>query len=206
MRILNGLIKNKMVEMSKHKSSNIESITEKSNEKSMTRHNEDNVNLGDHMLCTNIKSTIESDTCGRITTERTNEVTVSINEIVNDTSTNIVDEAVPTIIQTQDSDWLLVDDGTSKFYFNKITKECSFEPQVSKSEVITSNTIETVTKTEIDKAFDAQVDSTIFIEWQLRKKNSVMIEKVEDFEIYMDFQLNKPFYVNVTLYCILFFH
>ncbi len=129
-----------------------------------------------------------------------NETNDGIDGISSDTVSNIILESVPTISQTHDSDWLLVDDGISKFYFNKITKECSFEPQNIKNEITSNDSKDVLPDIKLIKAITTQADSATLMEWILRKKNSIMIEKVEDFEIYMDFQFNKPFYLNVTLF------
>ena len=142
----------------------------------------------------------ENDNNSHLSERHPNESTNGIEGIPSDTGSNIVVESVPTISQTHDSDWLLVDDGISKFYFNKITKECSFEPQNIKNEIMSNDSKDMLPEMKSIKAITTQADSATILEWILRKKNSIMIEKVEDFEIYMDFQFNKPFYFNVTLF------
>ena len=169
-------------------------ITENTESENATHHE---IN-GDHMIISSqefVSANIKNDNNSHLNEQHPNETVDGIKEIPSDTISNIFVESVPTISQTHNSDWLLVDDGTSKFYFNKITKECSLEPQNIKKEITSNISMEILP--ESIKDITTQAASAVILEWKLRKEYSVMIEKVEDFEIYMDFQYNKPFYLNV---------
>ena len=201
MRLLNGLVSKRKTEFVKQISINAQLVplAEANTEKLLTINN---TISDDRLDCFLHKPTdSEDDKDAHLHELFTDEGGENVNEVSHNAMTNIT-EPVPTISQTCDSDWLLVEDGPSKFYFNKITKECSFEPQVIRSGVVSNDERKHSKKDGPVEALSTRTDYVVLIEWQLRKKNSVMIDKVEDFEIHMDFQLNKPFYFNVILFII----
>ena len=94
-----------------------------------------------------------------------------------------------------DSVWMVVDDGTSKFYFNKVTKECSLDPP---AELVKDNKDSAAAFTQKlssgsnqSKKFDKEK-----AQWTVRRINSATVNVVDEWEMHMDFETNRPFYFN----------
>jgi len=127
-------------------------------------------------------------------------------------------KASPSTKNLDGSDWVLVNDGKTEFYFNKVTKAISFTlPDTTNDALETSIELESsmdmnasveASLQPIETSTDEMQDTFQYEEqpnrlsnnrstnWLLKRHNSARVLAVSDWEVHLDYESGHPFYYN----------
>ena len=127
-------------------------------------------------------------------------------------------KASPSTKNLDGSDWVLVNDGKTEFYFNKVTKAISFTLPDTANDVLETS-MELESSIDMNASVDAslqpietstdEVQDTFQYEkqpnrlnnnrstnWLLKRHNSARVLAVSDWEVHLDYESGHPFYYN----------